>query len=243
MPQVPRPSTSAVPVSSTVEPVVRASSPMPRGYRFVPKGNPYMTRHCRQKTQEAHQVVYVVIDARKKQLGIRVPWSVYTAVQQSEAATRAERQKTVRKRDETTDKRFSEAILVRFPRIPPESLPAIISRATAKRKGRVGRTGKINMAEKVRLAVQAHIRHNETDYEKLLKSGTDRQDARALTSQKVIDKLKEWGPILTGNGKLETTRKQDQTKPAQKKIDHMNFRKVTLNLKETTKLSEKTATS
>ncbi|KAI1433535.1 hypothetical protein GGR50DRAFT_695964 [Xylaria sp. CBS 124048] len=184
------------------EPVLHASSPMPRGYKFVPKGNPYVTRHCRQQTLEAHQLVFMIINDKKQPIGIRVPSSIYAKVMRAESATRVERQSNVRRRDDITDKRFGEAILAKYPRVPRETVPAIIRRATAKHKGRVGRTGKLDLAEKVRLAVQAHIRHNETDYDKLLKSGMNRTEARALTFQKVVDKLKEWGPMVRVREKL-----------------------------------------
>ncbi|KAI0875289.1 hypothetical protein GGS24DRAFT_456214 [Hypoxylon argillaceum] len=49
---------STLPALSKIEPVVRASSPLPPGYKFLPKGNVYMTRHCRQQTHLAHQTVY-----------------------------------------------------------------------------------------------------------------------------------------------------------------------------------------
>lgn len=34
--------------------------PMPEGYIFVPKGDVYITRHCRSKTKESNQIVYLV---------------------------------------------------------------------------------------------------------------------------------------------------------------------------------------
>jgi len=34
--------------------------PLPSGYVFVPKGDVYVTRHCRSKTRESRRVVYVV---------------------------------------------------------------------------------------------------------------------------------------------------------------------------------------
>lgn len=34
--------------------------PPPAGYVFVPKGDVYITRHCRSQTKEAQQIVYVV---------------------------------------------------------------------------------------------------------------------------------------------------------------------------------------
>lgn len=33
---------------------------MPDGYVLVPKGDVYITRHCRSKTKESDQIVYVV---------------------------------------------------------------------------------------------------------------------------------------------------------------------------------------
>ncbi|GAP89973.2 putative alanine and arginine rich protein [Rosellinia necatrix] len=212
-------SMSALPTSSAIEPVVRASSPMPPGYTFVPKGDPYLTRHCRRQTQEAHQVVYVVVDDKKKQIGIRVPIHIQASVKRSEIETRSTRKQLVRKSDESLEKHFREAILARFPRIPHDELPKIIHRATAKGKGRVGRTGTIGMDGKVRLAVQAHIRHTKTDYDGLLRNGTEREEARRLTLQKALDILKEWGPIPKKKQTPERTRKQTPAKPAQKTED------------------------
>ncbi|KAI0912157.1 hypothetical protein F4823DRAFT_582585 [Ustulina deusta] len=191
--QRPHASTSALLAFSTTEPVVRATSPMPPGYSFVPKGDPYLTRNCRRHSQQSHQVVYAVVNDEKKQIGIRVPRSIHAAVSKSERATRMDRQQIVRKRDESIEKSLREAILKLFPRLPHEELSMIIRRATAKRRGRVGRTGTIETAEKARLAVQAHIRHTKTNYEGLLKSGTSREGARAMTSQRTFDLLREWG--------------------------------------------------
>ncbi|GAW24859.1 hypothetical protein ANO14919_144540 [Xylariales sp. No.14919] len=210
--QLPHASTSALPTFSTVEPVIRESSPMPPGYSFVPKGDPYLTRHCRQQTQQAHQVVYVVVNNAKKQVGIRVPESIYTEVLQSESATRQSRQQKVKKSDEDLEKRFRDAIHERFPRIPAEEIPLIARYATAKGEGRVGRTGRIEIAEKAYRAVQAHIRHTKTNYENLLKRGVGREKARSSESRKIIDLLRKWGPAPT---KTRTPTKSTKNKRAQ----------------------------
>jgi hypothetical protein len=107
------------PAFTTAEPVVSIASPMPPGYKFVPKGNTYITRHCRQKTQQAHRTVYTVIDDKKKPVGIRVPKSVYVAVLQSERETHSERREAVAKRDDALERRFRveskyEALLPHF---------------------------------------------------------------------------------------------------------------------------------
>ncbi|KAI1349709.1 hypothetical protein F5Y01DRAFT_327026 [Xylaria sp. FL0043] len=191
--QPPNANISTLPSFSTIEPVVRDTSPMPPGYSFVPKGNQYVTRHCRRQTQQSHKVVYAVVNDRKKQVGIRVPGAIYADVLQSEKATRSDRQELVRKNDETIEKSLGKAIREQFPRLPHEELRMIMRRATVKGHGRVGRTRTITMKEKAHLAVQAHIRHTKTNYDDLLKSGTGRDNARTIISQRVLDILREWG--------------------------------------------------
>jgi hypothetical protein len=107
--QIQRARTSTLPALSTIEPVVRASSPLPPDYNFLPKGNPYMTRHCRQKTRLAHQTVYAVVNDEKKQVGIRVPSTIYEEVLQSENASRESRQQMVEKHDKSVEEQFKEA--------------------------------------------------------------------------------------------------------------------------------------
>ncbi|KAI0195535.1 hypothetical protein EV127DRAFT_331881 [Xylaria flabelliformis] len=206
------PSLSAL---TTTEPVVRASSTLPPGYSFVPKGDPYMTRNCRKQTQQAHQVVYAVVDDKKKQIGIRVPLSIHTAVLESARATRDHRQLLTKKRDEDIEERFRIAILEQFPRMPPEEVRKIIRHATKKGKGRVGRTGKLNLAVKAYLATHAHTRHTKTDYDGLLRTGTDRKAARSRTIRNVFGVLDEWG-LVTKTRQVEKAGKQIPTKSTQK---------------------------
>lgn len=114
------------------------------------------------------------------------------------------------------------SVISRFPRLPSAEINKIVCRATAKGKGRVGRTGTIGISEKARLAVQAYIRHTKTNYDDLLRDGTDRESARGLTSQKTIDLLKEWGPISNKERKAKAAKrsipvKSDQRTKAEKK--------------------------
>ncbi|KAI0542649.1 hypothetical protein GGR58DRAFT_451376 [Xylaria digitata] len=217
MPQHSQATTSTLPAFSATEPVVRASSHMPTGYTFVPKGNPYLTRNCRRQTQLSHQTVYAVVNDQKKQVGIRVPWLIYAVVRQNENDTLPVRQKNVRKRDESLENRFREAIKKQFPRISHEVLSAVVRHATAKRKGRVGRTKMIDIEQKARLAVQAYVRHIKTNYEDLLRSGIDREEARNSTSQRTFDILRDWGPT--------PTRKHIPMKPSMKIGDQLASRK------------------
>ncbi|KAI0105710.1 hypothetical protein GGR51DRAFT_518860 [Nemania sp. FL0031] len=172
--------------------IVSASSPLPPDYKFLPKGNHYMTCTCRRRTLRARQAFYVVVNDEKKRIGIRVPARIYEAARKSEHLTRGSRQRKVIYYDRKLEERFTEAIRDKFPQIPPDELLLIKQHATRKRSGRVGRTQTIEIAERAHLATQAHIRHTKTEYDELLKRGIDRETARVITSQKVYNILKQW---------------------------------------------------
>lgn len=62
--------------------------------------------------------------------------------------------------------------------MPKETLKIVLGHAFLKGSGRVGRTAMISDEQKTLLAVEAHIRHVHTPYEKLLESGVSRKHAR-----------------------------------------------------------------
>jgi hypothetical protein len=93
--------------------------------------------------------------------------------------------------------KYEYIVLDVFPCIPLDELLRIIYHATKKGKRRVGRTETITMAEKARLATQAHIRHTKTDYDDLLKRGIDRKTARKLVWPIVLSISKQWGLVNT----------------------------------------------
>lgn len=183
---------------------------LPSGYAFVPKGNIYITSNCRKLTQERGRSVFIVIDAKKQQIGIGVPTDIYLGVQFKERDTRADRAANVLKRDESIAKGFQKEIMKEFPQIPSESLRKVLKIALEKGKGKVGRTGKLDIRRKVHLAVRAHIRHCETDYDTLLRNGTAREDARKQVEAKIQEVFKAW------RAGLQTMRGQPAktTKPA-----------------------------
>ncbi|KAK3340034.1 hypothetical protein B0H65DRAFT_430234 [Neurospora tetraspora] len=175
------------------EPEARFHDPMPPGYVFVPKGDVYITKNCRKETHSAGQTVYVVVNKRRKPIGLRCPVSIVKAVQESEQATAAKRAEAVQKRDAAMEGGFEEALKRLYPNTPKESIQKIVSHALKKRSRRVGRSGTVQLDDKVKLAVRAHIRHEHTEYEQLLRKGKTREGAR----RKVYSKLKEvarlWG--------------------------------------------------
>lgn len=193
------------------EPVVKVSSPLPKGYIFVPKGNVYITANCRRLTQVAKKTVYAVINHRRQSVGIRVPTSVHAQVVQDERASRADRASAVEKRDAALEKQFREAILDQFPKTPAASVPLVVKRAMLKGSRRVGRTGKLDVETKAKLAVRAHIRHTHTDYDGMLRAKTHtKNQARDVVLAKIDEVAKSWG------GKVDEHRRKPHSNKQRK---------------------------
>ena len=81
-----------------------------------------------------------------------------------------------------------------FPGAPPEREHDIAEHACRKYSGRVGRSAaaKALDAEAVQLAVAAHIRHHETDYDTLLASDVGRHEARERVAAGVDEVQRRW---------------------------------------------------
>ena len=81
-----------------------------------------------------------------------------------------------------------------YPFCPAAREHLIAEHACRKYSGRVGRSAaaKALDEEAVRLAVTAHVRHAETNYDDLLLKGTDRRNAREKVYQKVFQILDRW---------------------------------------------------
>lgn len=190
---------------------------LPNHYAFVPKGNVYITSNCRKLTQEKDRPVYTVTDANNRQIGIGVPTDVYLAVQFKEAETRADRAANVLKRDEGIARDFEREILSMFPQIRAGALRSVCHTALEKGKGKVGRTGKLDARSKVLLAVRAHIRHCETDYDRLLRRGVPREEARRQVEPRIEEVYRAWrGPPRSTRGKKAAKRPRSATRPVVK---------------------------
>jgi hypothetical protein len=90
--------------------------------------------------------------------------------------------------------RFARRVREFFPQCPPEREVAIAEHACLKYSGRIGRTAAAKSFDDnaIRLAVIAHIRHSETQYDKLLAKGYERCDARAEVKETVDKILTNW---------------------------------------------------
>lgn len=177
------------------EPTVTVRS-IPQGYAFVPKGNVFITGNCRKSTQAAHQKVYLVVSpgSDKKPLGIAVPEVIHDDVRARETETRDQRAAAVDKRDAGIKTEFEKAVQEEYPRIPADALSQVLKTALEKRKGKVGRTGTLDIELKARLAVRAHIRHCHTLYEAHLRGRTmTKGEARDAVTEEVAKVARAWG--------------------------------------------------
>ncbi|CAN5669251.1 DUF2293 domain-containing protein [soil metagenome] len=96
--------------------------------------------------------------------------------------------------DETFRNNFAAAISEQFPGCPPTRASTIAYHAALRGSGRVGRSaaGRALDPDAIRLAVAASVRHVDTDYDDLLMSGVDRDDARLRVRGRVAHILDTW---------------------------------------------------
>lgn len=90
--------------------------------------------------------------------------------------------------------RFAARVRELYPSCPQGRPAQIASHACQKYSGRVGRSAAAKRldGEAVRLAVVAHVRHEETPYDELLVQGVERRDARDRVRENVDRVLSRW---------------------------------------------------
>ena len=89
---------------------------------------------------------------------------------------------------------FANKIRELFPRMETGREQSIAEHACRKYSGRIGRSGAAKSLDEnaVLLAVVAHIRHRETNYDELLGRGWDRSDARSAVAGRIDEVLSRW---------------------------------------------------
>jgi len=167
---------------------------------FLPSGDSALTRRSR-KHSNLSAVVLKWSKARKRyeRQGVLVENSAIDRAEQECEADAFQRQKrraqsALRRAelDKEYIKRFASRVREVYPFCPKGRESIIAEHACMKYSGRVGRsaTAKELDEQAVRLAVNAHVRHVETDYDELLMRGLDRMEARG-TVQKTVSNLSE----------------------------------------------------
>ena len=142
---------------------------------------------ARRWAQAGYQVIIGSRSLEKAEAECLADHDVRARRREREAARRAEL-------DQEYVKRFAQEVRRLYPNCPPDRETAIAEHACLKYSGRVGRSAaaKDLDEEAVSLAVVAHVRHTETDYDRLLAHGYDRHDARAEVKGAVDDVLSNW---------------------------------------------------
>jgi hypothetical protein len=169
---------------------------------FLPAGDAALTRRARK-----HSVLSAVVlrwsRARKRyeRQGLLVEDGGLEAAEkkclEDSDARERRRERQAEKRaeyDQQYIEKFTQKIKELFPSCPPDRAGKIAQHACLKYSGRVGRSAAAKQldAEAVELAVAAHIRHRETNYDNLLVKGYDRWEARNKVGLRVERVLSDW---------------------------------------------------
>lgn len=169
---------------------------------FLPAGDAALTRRAR-KYSTLLAVVLKWSRARKRyeRQGLLVEQAALERAEEEcleDAEFRARRREREAERRAQLDQAFvtsfAEAVRVQFPGCPSGRERIIAEHACLKYSGRVGRSAAARQLDEqaVRMAVVAHIRHAETEYEQLLAHGYERRVARAQVAADVEHVLARW---------------------------------------------------
>lgn len=172
---------------------------------FLPSGDPALTRRAG-KYSKVSYLVLKFSKARKRfeRQGMLVD---PTAIDQAEKECvadqsvrqlrQARNQIRIQGLDQDYIKQFAAAIRQRYPQCPANRELLIAQHACQRHSGRVGRSAaaKEFEAKMIDLAVGAHIRHQETNYDEMLLGLMDRDTARELVWEKVQRVLARWRGI------------------------------------------------
>jgi hypothetical protein len=169
---------------------------------FLPSGDAALTRRAR-KHSGLSAVVLKWSRARKRyeRQGLLLESE---AIEQAEQECEADaeqrgmrRARSMLRREEIDQEyilRFAKRVRELYPYCPPEREQRIAEHACRKYSGRVGRSAAAKELdqEAVQLAVLAHIRHTETEYDEFLSKGIDRAEARARVRSDVGMIARNW---------------------------------------------------
>lgn len=169
---------------------------------FLPSGDAAMTRRAK-KHSRLWAVVVKFSRARRRneRQGLLVEEAALAQAEQEcldDADARARQRERAEGRRAELDQAyvatFAEAVRARYPGCPPGHDVQIAEHACLKHSGRIGRTAdaKALGGGAIDLAVRAHVRHNETDYDELLSRGIERFDARDRVAAQVKGVLARW---------------------------------------------------
>jgi len=174
---------------------------------FLPAGDMALTRRAR-KHSTLSAVVLKWSRARKRyeRQGILVEERALETAEDecladSDLRERRREREAVRREelDQQYVQEFAERVRELFPGCPAGRENIIAEHACLKYSGRIGRSSSAKSLDEtaVRLAVIAHIRHRETDYDHLLAKGFERHEARKAVESQVSRVINRWLTLNT----------------------------------------------
>jgi hypothetical protein len=162
---------------------------------FLPSGNAALTRRAgKYSTLSAVVLKWSRVRKRYERQGLLVE---ETALQRAEQECLADEEIRARHREREAERRveldqeyvmrFAARVRELFPNWPVGREQVVADHACQKYSGRVGRSaGAKNLDEGfIRLAVIAHIRHAETNYDEFLAQGMERREARGEVQDEI----------------------------------------------------------
>ncbi len=169
---------------------------------FLPSGDAALTRRAR-KNSQLSAVVLKWSRARKhyERQGLLVE---ETGLQEAEKQCLSDSDVRARRRAREAEKRaeldieyvasFAARVREIFPFCPASREQDIAEHACRKYSGRVGRSTAAKQFDEdaVHLAVAAHVRHRETNYDRLLAQGHERREARMEVRHAAQTILDQW---------------------------------------------------
>jgi len=169
---------------------------------FLPAGDAALTRRARKHSELAALVLkWSRVRKRYERQGLLVEEEALERAEKECLADKEARERQ-RKRGELyraqLNQKYIEQFALRvreiYPGCPPQREFKIAEHACQKYSGRIGRSAAAKSfdEEAIRLAVIAHIRHNETEYDSLLAQGYDRSHARSIVQNSVNRIMTIW---------------------------------------------------
>jgi len=170
---------------------------------FLKPGNAALTR--RSKKHSSYCGVVFAWNRRRKRFERRVQYVEAEAILKAQRECEADQAERAIKNEKAAVKRaeqdkiyiaeFSKAIRKFYPNCPKNREIAIAKHACEKHSGRVGRTAKAKEFDKkmIDLAVEAHIRHAETNYDNQFGTGRTKRAIRTDVKPHIISTMRKWG--------------------------------------------------
>ncbi len=169
---------------------------------FLEPGNAALTR--RSKKHSSYCGILFKWNRRRKRFERKGQYVEAKAIAMAQIECEEDAKKRAMKNEKAAIKRiaedkiyveaFSVAIRERYPNCPKNREVAIAKHACEKYSGRVGRTANAKQfdGEMIDLAVEAHIRHKETNYDSQFNKGITKRAIRSNVKQDITKILHKW---------------------------------------------------